>query len=183
MDAIGALGPCKIPIAYAAAWQLRGERLRLMRGVPIPVLPEPSPSCWSDLESGIPLFFFLRKIEDNVNSGPTSSFPLFGADSHLARGAVYKLPPSIVDWSVSPQKQAKSTIDREPSGVCKLVRGRFVNRPLLGMMRWGDCFSSEAGTRNIRPKNGGGTLSWQMWTCNGHRSWYGSIKIGQSLEV
>ena len=36
-----------------------------------------------------------------------------------------------------PERQAKSTIDRGPGEAHKLVRKRFVNRPLFGMMRWG----------------------------------------------
>ena len=58
----------------------------------------------------------------SINSGPITQSPK-RADSHLACGPVYKLPPSIVDLSVFPGERGQ--IQNRSGGVRRVVRWRF----------------------------------------------------------
>ena len=73
-----------------------------------------------------------------VTSGPTLSSQK-RADSHLARGLVYKFPPPLLWICLFSQTRRPNPQEfRGPGGVHKLVHGQSVNGPLLGMMRWED---------------------------------------------
>ena len=88
------------------------------------------------------MVFFYYEFKHNTfeltSTVAQSHHPKKGAaNSHLARGPVYKLPPPIHCGFVCvffQENEAKSTME----GGSSLVRGRFVNRPLLGTMGWGD---------------------------------------------
>ena len=74
--------------------------------------------------------------QEKFNSGPTSSQKR--ADSHLTRGPVYKLPPSIVDLSVFPREEGQ--IHNRPGAWVAFINW-FAGDLWVGpfrMMRWGD---------------------------------------------
>ena len=70
--------------------------------------------------------------QESINSGPTSSQKR--ADSCLARGAVYKLPPFYYGFVCFPHRKGSRIHHRLGAwvGFINWFRGRFVNRTLLG---------------------------------------------------